>query len=288
MMRIVLLIVIASLGLFGPSCKEKAELPKEAPLAKNDLVKVKETAKQIEEAEFRLLGQVSSQEKLLLAFKVQGNIDKILVRPGTLVKKGQVVAQLDVENYKLTEKSAELRLEQATNLKDQAERDFKVEEDLRQKDISSVFQFQNAEISYRNAIANQSLAKVALQAAKKSLEDAYLKAPVNGVISQQMKYVGDSAVGGDKGGGTFEMFSNVDPDIHLNAPESLLMKIKIGTKIDVRFPALELTLAATIVRIVPAIRESDRTFLVVVRLVQPNAKIVPGLFAEATVKDNHL
>jgi RND family efflux transporter MFP subunit len=305
MVRVTWVYVLLVLTLLGASCSgDKARLPAAASeqtkkSEQKEPVKALSTPEQpgagvnnseapkapvAQETETRLLGQVSSQERILLAFKVPGNLRKVSVKPGAKVKKGQIVAELDVENYQLRAQAAKLRLEQATNAKGLAERNFKIEQDLREKDISSNVQFENAELTYKNAIANESLARVELRTAEKALADAYLRAPVDGVISRQFKYIGDSSTGGEEGGATFEMFGNADPDIYLNAPESLLAKLSVGAKLDVSFPAVDVTQAATIVRIVPIVRESDRTFLVVARMVEHNPRIVPGLFAEARVK----
>jgi multidrug efflux system membrane fusion protein len=228
--------------------------------------------------EYRLLGQVSSQEKIFLSFKVTGIIRNLFVKPGMKVKKGQVVADLDDVQFKLRADNAKLQFDKATNQKAQADRDFTIEKELHAKDISSLTQFQNAELTYKNAVIGHDMAEVDLKTANQTLTDSRLTAPVDGTISQQFKFSGDKT-----DGTAFEMFASVEPEIYLNAPESLLSKISIGSQLDVSFPSIDLRRKAQIVRIVPAVRENDRTFLVVAKLTERDPLIVPGIFAEAIV-----
>lgn len=278
--------ILIMMHLVSCTNEKKAQLPAAPATKKATVAKAEIPAPSPgDTSQHRLLGQVSLQEKILLSFKVPGIIRKVSARPGARVKKGQVLAELDLEDYKLRAQSARLRLEQSANLRAQAERDFNIEKDLREKDISSIAQFQNAELAFKNALVTQNLAEVEVRTAEKALSDARLISPTDGVVSKQLKFVGDSGTGGQDSGAALEMFASGEPEIYLNAPESLLSKLVVGAKLSVKFPAIELELPASIVRIVPIIRENDRTFLVVARLLERNSQIVPGLFAEAHVNN---
>lgn len=275
-----------AVSLLLSSCGQKAELPakKESKAPQKTEAPAKAAPQPVAASkgvEYRLLGEVSAQDKVVLVFKVPGTIGRIDAKPGMRVKKGQLLAELDIENYRLRAEAAKLRFEQAKNARAQADRDFKVEEELRQKDISSLLQFQNAEIAHRNAQIAEGLAENDLQTAKKALSDAHLYAPVDGVITAQLKYVGDPSTGGAASGQVFEMYGSGRPEIYLSAPESLLSQLKPDTPVSLRFPAINLTLPGKISRVSPIIRETDRMFLVVAVLNEADARVVPGLFAEA-------
>lgn len=238
------------------------------------------------ESFFRLSGQVSSEDKIFLSFRVSANINKITVKPGTKVKKGDVLAELYDVVYRLRDATAKLELEKANNALEQAKRDFNIEKELREKDISSPVQFQNGELAYKNAVVTQKLAQLNMLSAKTNFENTKLVAPQDGTISQQYKFAGDLSTGGEAGGATFEMYVSKDPEVYLSAPESLLSRIAIGDKLDLKFAAINLTLPGEIIRVVPAIRENNRTFLVVAKPLKLSAQIVPGLFAEGIIKES--
>lgn len=280
-MKKLLLTVATGVLLVSCSGEKKAELPQESKPKAQAPQTTKPVAAQTDTAEFRLLGQVSSQDKILLSFKGNGIIRKIYVKAGMQVKEGQLLADLDDAQLKLRADSAKLQLDKAVNQLEQSERDFKIEKELREKDISSLTQFQNAELTYKNAVIAKNLADVELRTARQALEDARLIAPDDGTISQQLKFAGDKS-----DGVTFEMFAASDPEIHFSAPESFLSKLSVGTKLDISFPSIDLNKRGRIVRIVPAVRENDRSFLVVAKLLEQDKRIVPGIFAEATVSAN--
>jgi RND family efflux transporter MFP subunit len=281
MRKVILAIAVAAFAGFLSSCSgnSKAQLPPaDSAKTQKSAQKTAPAEKKSDANEYRLLGQVSSQEKIFLSFKVSGIIRKLYVKPGAKVKQGQVVADLDDAQIKLRLDAAKLQLDKAMNQRAQAQRDFDVEKELRDKDISSQVQFQNAELTYKNAVVAQEMADVEMKTARQNLVDSKLIAPSDGTISVQLKYAGDK-----DDGPVFEMFASVEPEIFLNAPESLLSKLKEGTKLDVSFPAINIKRSATIVRVVPAVRENDRTFLVVAKLLERDPAIVPGIFAEALV-----
>jgi len=278
-MKRILLGVASGVLLLSCSGGKKAELPQVSESIKTKAPVAEATKpKESDAAEFRLLGQVSLQDKILLSFKGNGIIRKIYVKAGMQVKEGQLLADLDDAQLKLKADSAKLQLDKANNQLEQSERDFKIEKELREKDISSLTQFQNAELTHKNAVITKNLADVELRTARQALEDARLIAPDDGTISQQLKFPGDKAEGV-----TFEMFAASEPELHFSAPESFLSKLSVGTKLDVSFPSIELKKKGKIVRIVPAVRENDRSFLVVVKLIEQDKRIVPGIFAEATL-----
>src|SRR5689334_6109302 len=130
-MKRILLIVASGFLLVSCSGTKKAELPPESELSKAPAPSPK-TVKptQNDVAEFRLLGQVSLQDKILLSFRGNGIIRKIFVKAGMQVKEGQLLADLDDAQLKLRADSAKLQLDKATNQLEQSERDFKIEKEL--------------------------------------------------------------------------------------------------------------------------------------------------------------
>lgn len=276
---ITVLVSAAFVGLIS-SCfgGSKAELPPESTAKEKPKAAPAVAEKKNGETTYRLLGQVSSQEKILLSFKVTGIIRSILVKPGSQVKKGQAVAELDNTQIKLQADAARLQFERAENQLKKADLDFRVEQELHQKEVTSKAQFLNAEVTHKNAVVARDLAEVDHKTAQQNLHDSRLTAPADGTISDQLKFAGDKS-----DGPVFEMYAAAPPEIFLNAPESLLSKVSLGAKLDVTFPSINVKRQASIVRVVPAVREKDRTFLVVARLVEPDPRIVPGIFAEAIV-----
>ncbi len=256
-----------------PPLSSKIALPKEKPLIENDL-----------DQEIRLSGQVSSLNKANIGFQTAGTISRINARPGMLFKKGQVLAVLDNRDHALREQMAKLQQEQALNQKSLAERDFKIEKQLRDDDINSPMQLDNSKIAHDNANINLEIAKTNWKIALKNLNETQLRAPYDCVVVKQIKFVGESTTGPADNGGIFEINEMGIPELYLYAPEALLGRIKVGDALQIFFPALKDNLPAKVVRYVPIVSDSTRHFLIVAQLNKTDKRVVPGYFIEGVFK----
>ncbi len=119
----------------------------------------------------RFPGAISASQRAELSFKVGGSLQKILVKEGDNVKKGQVLAQLDPTDFRI-----QLRDRQATF--DNADKNFKRGKELIDKGAISKLDFDRLEANYRTSLA-------ALELAKQELTYTELKAPFAGSIGQR-------------------------------------------------------------------------------------------------------
>lgn len=276
------LVSMIILGLSACSGSGKATLPAKAPLvpAQAPVALKPATA---EKSETRLMGQVYSPGKMLLAFQTTGTINHLFAKPGMTFKKGQVLAELDAKDISLRAESAKLRYEQALNQKRSLERDYKIEQELYDKKISSKVQYENARTNYENADLSAKMAELDARIAQKALHDTKLTAPFDCVVTRQMKSLGESSIGGEGGNAAYEIFETASLEIHLEAPESLLSDIKVNTPIMLEFPALKIKLPGKITRFVPIISDKTRNFTVTAILEKPDTRIVPGYFVEGVL-----
>ena len=286
-MRFYLYSVFFLVGVLGCHGKEKASLPQSSKNQKQTVVVQKsEPLPMKTENETRLVGQVSYLNKALLLFKTPGNIQRILAKPGQFLKKGQVLAELDSRDHELRLEGARLKLSQALNQKRLAEREYNSEKKLREHNINSPVQLENSQINNDNASLMVKMAEVELKMAQKAVDDTRLRAPYDCVVSRQIKYEGESSMGGmgPDGAAAFEIYEAGSPEILLNAPETMMGKIHVGDAIQITVPALGLSLPGKIIRYVPVISELSRNFTVVVHLDQDDKRVVPGYFVEGVIK----
>jgi len=117
-------------------------------------------------------GIVQSDQMSNLAFKVSGQIVNLAVEEGDCVKKGQVIADIDVRDFKL---QYEVNRSAYVTAKAQYER-FKR---LLDKEAVSQQDYEIAETNYDKA-------KAALENAQNVLDDSHLVAPFDGTIERKM------------------------------------------------------------------------------------------------------
>lgn len=280
MMRVMGLVVIT---LMSCSSNQKATLPPEKKLVTPKITPLKavETNNHI-----RLTGQVSSMNRAVLLFQTPGTIKHIYKRVGMFVKKDEVLAELDSRNQAYQAEMAKFQYEQALNQKAMVERNFNIDKQLREKQLSAQLQFENSKMQFENISLAADMARTNYKIAAKALDDTKLRAPYDCVVTRQIKFVGESTstMLPPDGPSVFEIYDAQTPELILQAPESLLGKIKIGDDVEVSLPALGIKVAAKIVRYVPVISDSTRTFVIVAHLNKADKRVVPGYFIEGTLK----
>jgi multidrug efflux system membrane fusion protein len=116
-------------------------------------------------------GTLVASEELKLSFKTGGIVGKIFVREGDRVRKGDILASLD-----LLEINA--NAEQAKIVYDKAVRDFIRAENLLKEGATTLEKKQNAETA-------MNMAKNSLEIARFNLQHSKIEAPDNGIVMKQ-------------------------------------------------------------------------------------------------------
>jgi len=116
-------------------------------------------------------GVVDAAQKAELGFRITGKLKKLLANEGDLVKKNQLLAQLDA-----TDQNIQLKSRQAEY--NQAHGDFDRGRTLIKKNLISRSDFNKLQ-------AQNATAKANLETAKQNLEYTFLRAPFNGRIAKR-------------------------------------------------------------------------------------------------------
>lgn len=115
-------------------------------------------------------GEVEANADADLAFRVSGQITEFKVKPGKMVNKGDIIAQLDPKDFILTVDDRKARYDLAKSKFDQAKL-------LLERKLGS-------KVGFDEAKANLSVALSSLEVAKSDLEYTYLRAPFSGNVSK--------------------------------------------------------------------------------------------------------
>lgn len=258
--------------------KEKASLPKEVPFKLAETEKKEGAALKPSKALHSISGQIVAASKSTVAFKAAGNVQKIVAKPGDTVKKGELLATLDPTDYEIQVSLARANKQQAELQEELANTEFKREKQLKDEGASSGSQFDQVEFKYKQAKLSHELAGLNLKMAQRNLENTKLRAPYNCVVAIQYK---DQAERVSPETPAFDLYEASNNEVQLNAPELLVGKLSVGTKLTIQIPSVSYRDEATVTRVVPVIMEHTRTFRVTAKLKNQDARVVPGLFAEA-------
>jgi RND family efflux transporter MFP subunit len=228
----------------------------------------------------RLSGEVSSQRRSNLAFRVPGFVQEIKLRPGNSCKKGDVLAVLDPRDFRLNFDIAKNQRDLARVALDNSKGDFDREEQLRKENASTAAFFDKVKAGYEKAKLDYELADLNVRRAEQALSDTRLVAPYDCVVAKQMKYVGENV---QSGNAVFEIYDTTDVELNFSVPERLAGQLKVGDSLQVSIPATAYKGSVEIIRLVPVVEESSRTFRVVAKAPQ-DQRVVPGLYAEASLR----
>ena len=166
-----------------------------------------------------VVGTVRSKQRAVIEAKVSGRLLQYLAAPGQIVKAGDLLAELDVQEIRA-------RREQAVAMLDQARRDLARQEQLIASKATSQQEFDAA-------AARVKVTTAGLNEAETMLGYAKVTAPFDGVITRKLADQGDLAMPGKP---LMEIESPANLRFETDLPESLLDRVKSAPSSRSPFP----------------------------------------------------
>jgi len=215
-------------------------------------------------------GLVSSAEEARLSFKISGIIHKTYVEEGQFVRKGQLLATLD-----LTEINAQVQ--QAQLAGEKAQRDLSRVKALYADTAATLEQLQNA-------TTGQNVAEQNLTIARFNQSYAQIRSTVEGTVTRKLMNEGE-LVG--PGSPVFLVSGTRQSDwvVRVGVSDKDWARLKLGDKATIALDAYpERTFTGVISELAQAADPMNKLYEVEVRLNPSGAKLAPGLFAKATLQ----
>jgi RND family efflux transporter MFP subunit len=264
-------------------------------------------------------GALAAYDQVTLSAKVPGHMQKIDVDLGTVVKKSQLIAQLDQQDYRLRLQQAEAAMSQArarlglspdgeddrvdaeqTATVRQARAvldDAKIKLDrntgLFKGGVISQAEMDTADSSYKVALSRYQDAleeirnrqallvqrRSELAIAKQQLADTSIIAPFDGVVQEKRASVGEYLAAST----AVVVMVRVDPlRLRAEVPERDASSIRTGQPVRVTVEGNTNVYTGQIMRLSPTITERNRMLLVEAE-VRNNGTLRPGSFARAEI-----
>jgi len=304
-----IIIILAGLSFLGWQIYQKASDSRKGFKPERRNVPVAVEVVPIKKASIRQVGSFTGSlypfSEFILAPKIAGRLEKILVHIGDIVKGGQLVAVLDDDEYRqqVIQAKAELEVAQA-NLQERkstienAKREYERTVALREKKIISESQIDAAESEFKTqqaklevAIAQVSQKEAALKIANVRLSYTQIQVPENNTT-------GCRVVG--------ERFMDEGAMLAPNTPIASVLDIgKLIAAIHVierDYPKIQLgleavistdafpgrTFAGKVIRIAPLLKEKSREARVEVEIPNVQKLLKPGMFVRVQIQfDEH-
>ncbi|TDX29037.1 membrane fusion protein (multidrug efflux system) [Modicisalibacter xianhensis] len=215
-------------------------------------------------AELKSVGSMRAINGVAVSNEVAGVVSEIDFESGQRVSKGDILVRLDdsVDQAALAALEAQARLTNET---------FRRYSDLLPRNAISQSQYDEARANYQAARAD-----VAQQRAQ--LDKKTIRAPFDGVVGLRQVDFGEYIAVGTP----VVDLNMLDPIyVDYSVPEKQLGSVQAGRNVEVRVAAFpEEVFAGEIEAVAPAVDESSRTLDVRAKLVNPDLKLRPGMFAD--------
>jgi len=224
------------------------------------------TVEQRKDAAFEeVVGTVQSRQRAEIEPKITARIERIPVSPGSLVRAGELLAQLDA-------REVQARLDQAVATLEQANKDLARFKELLRQDTVTQAEFDAVE-------ARQRVAAAAKTEAATMLGYTRITAPFDGVVSRKLAEVGDLALPGRP------LLVLEDPNalrFDADVPEALIGHLTEGATLEVSVASVGHPLPGRVSEIAPAADPQTRTCRVKLDL-PPAEGLRLGLFGRVAV-----
>ncbi len=270
--------------LFGLSLSAKlVELPQGVPFStptQGPAVAMPTAAFELKTYKFS--GQIMAPRISELSFQQAGHI-QFLQQPGTVVKKGDVLARLGAFDFEQGLHLAQSRKKLADIQLANAKQEYEREAQLRKAQASTEMAFDMKKTAYEQAKVGVDVATVELRMAKNRLDQSDLVAPYDCAIGKKLKNEFEYI---NTGVGVLTVYEIGRVEVHFHVPESFLGQIHLQDHLQVIVPAVKFQGEAVVIRVVGIVDEHTRTFEVVGQLSMPSAQVGPGLFAQAQLSDS--
>jgi RND family efflux transporter MFP subunit len=242
-------------------------------LAASDLVSVQTIALvQV----LQISGPVKAVNSAFVKARVSGELQDLLVREGDYVKAGQVIARVDSTEYQARLRQAQQQAQSAKAQVDIAQRTYDNNRSLVDQGFISKTALEMSASNLAASQASYQAAQSGVDVLQKSLDDAVMRAPITGQVSQRLAQNGER-VAVDARVVEIVDLAQLEMEASLSAEDAA--RVRLGQVAQVSIDGSIDTVAAKVVRVNPIATAASRAVVVYLAL-SPHAQLRQGLFVQ--------
>jgi RND family efflux transporter MFP subunit len=252
--------------------KEIARLDTSAEIRKPKLVTLTPVQSGVFNHYIDVQGTVDSEENIAVQPGMPGQVTKVNVHEGDMVKAGQILAEVD--NRVIRESISQLQ----TNV-DFAKTAFEKQQRLWNQKIGTEIQFLQSKTQFESLQKNM----VTLQA---QLDMSRIKSPINGMVDAVNIKVGEYAAPGMLG--AFRVVNFGKMKVKAKIADSYIGKVKLGNPVRIYLSDINDTIQGKISFVSKVVNPMTRSFDIEIDLGATSTDVRPNMMASLKINDENI
>ncbi len=214
-------------------------------------------------------GDVRARVESRLGFRVPGKMTQRLVDAGQRVKAGQLLAQLDAQDFRLAGDAARAQVAAAATNRTLAEADYKRYKELKDQNFISGAEVERRDATLKAAQAQLEQAQAQLSSQSNQTKYTALVADVSGVVVAVEAERGQVVAAGAT---IFRIAQDGPRDVVFSVPEDRVVMVKLGAPVAVRSWSGGALLTGTVREVAASADPVTRTYQVKVSMAAADGK----------------
>jgi HlyD family secretion protein len=232
-------------------------------------------------------GTLNADTTVQVGSQVSGRLAKIYVDFNSVVKNGQLLAQIDPTFLQAALDQAKAGVFKAQATLNQAERDHKRNTDLFAKNLISQADMDASLTNYESAQASLRQAEALLEGAEVNLRYATINAPISGVVISRNVDVGQTVAASLQAPTLFTIANDLKKmQVQASVDEADIGSVRKGQMVSFRvdaYPEDTFEGAVSQVRLAPVITQNVVNYTVIINVANPDLKLMPGMTATVSI-----
>lgn len=231
-------------------------------------------------------GTLESVTQVDVGTQVTGIIDKLYADFNSVVKKGELIAEIEKTVLESDYKSAEANVKSAQYTYEYNRTNYLRDKALHDKQLISDYEFQTSQKDYEVSKAAYDKAVADRVRAAKNLNYAEIYSPIDGIVISRDVEVGQTVVSSMNVANLYTIADLDNMQVVGNVDEADIGEVKVGQRVMFSVDAYPEDMfegRVTQVRLSPTTESNVVTYEVIVSVPNPDHKLIPGLTANLTI-----
>ena len=232
-------------------------------------------------------GTIEPVETVEVGTQVSGKVEKIYVDFNDVVKKGQLMAELDKQTLNQSLSRAKASLTSAESQLNYAKLTYERTKQLYEANAATLAAYQEAQNSYTQAQMSKRNAQASYDQARVDLAYAEIYSPIDGIVLDRAVEVGQTVAASFSTPTLFTLANDLTKmQVEADVDEADIGQVKVGQRVSFTVDAyMDDVFEGTVnqIRMKPTTTSNVVTYTVIIGAPNPDQKLFPGMTASVTI-----